>query len=63
MNSLESPLGYAFGDTLPAPDIVPIMFRRKLDAHQLTFAMGEALATCTSAGTTARCGVKPGRTA
>ena len=27
-----------------AADIVPIMFRRKLDAHQLTFALGEALA-------------------
>lgn len=27
-----------------AADIVPVMFRRKLDAHQLTFAMGEALA-------------------
>jgi len=27
-----------------AADIVPIMFRRELDAHQLTFAMGEALA-------------------
>ncbi|NYT84510.1 MBL fold metallo-hydrolase [Pollutimonas harenae] len=25
-------------------DIVPIMFRRELDLHQLTFAMGEALA-------------------
>lgn len=25
-------------------DIVPIMFRRQLDLHQLTFAMGEALA-------------------
>ncbi|MDQ8030416.1 MAG: MBL fold metallo-hydrolase [Bordetella sp.] len=25
-------------------DIVPVMFRRKLDLHQLTFAMGEALA-------------------
>ena len=25
-------------------DIVPILFRRKLDLHQLTFAMGEALA-------------------
>jgi glyoxylase-like metal-dependent hydrolase (beta-lactamase superfamily II) len=25
-------------------DIVPIMFRRKLDLHQMTFAMGEALA-------------------
>lgn len=27
-----------------AAEIVPIMFRRALDAHQLTFAMGEALA-------------------
>jgi glyoxylase-like metal-dependent hydrolase (beta-lactamase superfamily II) len=27
-----------------AADIVPIMFRRQLDSHQLTFAMGEALA-------------------
>ncbi|GAB3627737.1 Zn-dependent hydrolase [Pandoraea terrae] len=27
-----------------AADIVPIMFRRKLDAHQTTFAIGEALA-------------------
>jgi glyoxylase-like metal-dependent hydrolase (beta-lactamase superfamily II) len=27
-----------------ATDIVPLMFRRKLDAHQLTFALGEALA-------------------
>ena len=27
-----------------AADIVPVMFRRPLDAHQLTFAMGEALA-------------------
>lgn len=27
-----------------AADIVPVMFRRKLDHHQLTFAMGEALA-------------------
>lgn len=27
-----------------AADIVPIMFRRPLDAHQITFAMGEALA-------------------
>ncbi len=25
-------------------DIVPVMFKRKLDLHQLTFAMGEALA-------------------
>ncbi len=27
-----------------AVDIVPIMFRRRLDAHQLSFALGEALA-------------------
>jgi glyoxylase-like metal-dependent hydrolase (beta-lactamase superfamily II) len=27
-----------------ASDIVPIMFRRPLDAHQISFAMGEALA-------------------
>ncbi|QIM70821.1 MBL fold metallo-hydrolase [Bordetella trematum] len=27
-----------------AADIVPVLFRRKLDLHQLTFAMGEALA-------------------
>jgi len=27
-----------------AADIVPLMFRRELDAHQLTFALGEALA-------------------
>jgi glyoxylase-like metal-dependent hydrolase (beta-lactamase superfamily II) len=27
-----------------AADIVPLMFQRELDAHQLTFAMGEALA-------------------
>jgi glyoxylase-like metal-dependent hydrolase (beta-lactamase superfamily II) len=25
-------------------DILPVMFKRKLDVHQLTFAMGEALA-------------------
>jgi DNA-binding Xre family transcriptional regulator len=27
-----------------AMDIVPILFRRQLDAHQLSFALGEALA-------------------
>jgi glyoxylase-like metal-dependent hydrolase (beta-lactamase superfamily II) len=27
-----------------AADIVPIMFRRELDSHQMTFALGEALA-------------------
>lgn len=27
-----------------AADLLPVLFRRKLDSHQLTFAMGEALA-------------------
>jgi fructosamine-3-kinase len=27
-----------------AVDIVPLMFKRQLDAHQLSFALGEALA-------------------
>jgi DNA-binding Xre family transcriptional regulator len=27
-----------------AVDIVPLMFKRQLDAHQLSFAIGEALA-------------------
>jgi glyoxylase-like metal-dependent hydrolase (beta-lactamase superfamily II) len=27
-----------------AADVVPLMFKRPLDAHQLTFALGEALA-------------------
>jgi glyoxylase-like metal-dependent hydrolase (beta-lactamase superfamily II) len=35
-------------DTLTEPrsaaDVVPVLFRRKLDTHQLSFAMGEALA-------------------
>ncbi|MDH4419638.1 Zn-dependent hydrolase [Acidovorax sp. HMWF029] len=30
--------------SLSAFDALPIMFKRKLDAHQMTFAMGEALA-------------------
>jgi glyoxylase-like metal-dependent hydrolase (beta-lactamase superfamily II) len=29
---------------LSTADVVPLMFKRKLDSHQLTFAMGEALA-------------------
>lgn len=29
-----------------ANDIVPVMFKRALDTHQLTFALGEALAHC-----------------
>ncbi len=34
----------AKGGPLSAADVPPIMFKRKLDAHQMTFAMGEALA-------------------
>jgi len=29
---------------LSAADTLPILFQRKLDTHQMTFAMGEALA-------------------
>jgi hypothetical protein len=29
---------------LSAADILPILFKRQLDPHQMTFAMGEALA-------------------
>ncbi|ELX11535.1 beta-lactamase domain-containing protein [Janthinobacterium sp. HH01] len=34
----------ACGDWQSAADIVPLMFKRPLDAHQLGFALGEALA-------------------
>lgn len=34
----------ACGVPMSTADIVPIMFKRELDLHQLTFAMGEALA-------------------
>lgn len=34
----------ACAEPLSAADVVPVLFRRKLDLHQLTFAMGEALA-------------------
>ena len=34
----------ACAEPTSAVDIVPIMFRRQLDAHQLSFALGEALA-------------------
>lgn len=34
----------ACAEPCSAMDIVPVMFRRALDAHQLTFALGEALA-------------------
>ena len=27
-----------------ARDIIPVMFKRELDLHQMTFAMGEAVA-------------------
>ena len=29
-----------------AHDLVPVLFRRKLDAHQMSFAMGESIAHC-----------------
>jgi hypothetical protein len=29
---------------MSAHDIVPVLFKRELDSHQLTFAQGEALA-------------------
>lgn len=34
----------ACAQPMSAADVVPVLFRRKLDLHQLTFAMGEALA-------------------
>jgi glyoxylase-like metal-dependent hydrolase (beta-lactamase superfamily II) len=34
----------ACAEPCSAVDIVPLMFRRRLDAHQLSFALGEALA-------------------
>lgn len=34
----------ACAEPCSASDIVPVLFKRKLDLHQLTFAMGEALA-------------------
>ena len=38
-----------------AADILPVMFKRELDLHQTTFAMGEALAHL-------QCAVAPGAT-
>jgi len=34
----------ACAEPLSASEVVPVLFKRKLDLHQLTFAMGEALA-------------------
>src|SRR5690606_5908615 len=34
----------ACAQPMSTADIVPIMFKRQLDTHQMTFAMGEALA-------------------
>uniref|UniRef100_UPI003342B50C MBL fold metallo-hydrolase n=1 Tax=Castellaniella defragrans TaxID=75697 RepID=UPI003342B50C len=34
----------ACGEPVSAVDILPVLFSRKLDAHQLAFAMGEAIA-------------------
>ena len=41
---LDEILAAARKGSLSAFDVLPIMFKRKLDAHQMTFAMGEALA-------------------
>lgn len=41
---LDEILAAAQQGSLSAFDVLPIMFKRKLDAHQMTFAMGEALA-------------------
>ena len=30
-----------------AAELLSVLFKRKLDLHQTTFAMGEAIATCT----------------
>ena len=34
----------AIAEPRTASDLVPVLFRRKLDTHQLGFAIGEALA-------------------
>ena len=41
---LDEILKAAQTQSLSAADILPILFKRQLDAHQMTFAMGEALA-------------------
>ncbi|PJI96021.1 glyoxylase-like metal-dependent hydrolase (beta-lactamase superfamily II) [Acidovorax sp. 69] len=41
---LEEILEAAHEASLSAADVLPIMFKRTLDSHQMTFAMGEALA-------------------
>ncbi len=41
---LEEILQAAGDHALSAADTLPILFKRKLDTHQMTFAMGEALA-------------------
>lgn len=41
---LEDILQAAEQSSLSAADVLPIMFKRELDSHQMTFAMGEALA-------------------
>ncbi len=32
------------GQAQSAADVVPVMFKRKLDVHQTTFALGESMA-------------------
>lgn len=34
----------ACGEPMSASDVLPVLFRRKFDLHELTFAMGEAIA-------------------
>jgi glyoxylase-like metal-dependent hydrolase (beta-lactamase superfamily II) len=34
----------ALGEPRSAADLLPVLFRRKLDTHQMSFAIGEALA-------------------
>lgn len=41
---LDEVLAACASDWRTAAEIVPVMFRRSLDAHQLSFALGEALA-------------------
>lgn len=41
---LEEILAAAHDGALSAAEVLPIMFKRPLDSHQMTFAMGEALA-------------------
>jgi hypothetical protein len=37
-------IGFGQDRALSAAETLPILFKRRLDTHQMTFAMGEALA-------------------